>query len=81
MEVRIAKIEQQLEDHIQTSRDEATRNQSEHSLILTRLEKSMTFQNRLQWVGGTVLLMLGSIIGWMIHNWHLLWDAMPKHGH
>ena len=68
MEVRLAILEQKVSDHITESRKAEKRNEGQHSLIISKLESAMTFQRRLQWVGGTVLLMTGAIAGWVVHT-------------
>ena len=81
MNERIAKLEQQILNHIEVSDGRSDRNEAQHMMIIDRLESAMLFQNRLRWIGGTFLLIIGSILGWIMHNAHILWDMLPKHGH
>ena len=71
---RIAVVEQKLDDYIES-------NDGQHREIITKLDSAMRFQNRLQWVGGTILLMIGSLAGWIIHNAAIIWQWLPMHGH
>ena len=70
----IVRVEQKLDDYIES-------NDVQHREIITKLDSAMRFQNRLQWVGGTVLLMIGSLAGWIIHNAAIIWQAMHGHTH
>lgn len=81
MEQRLAKLEQKLDDHIIANELASDRNDKAHDRLIEQLDEYMAFQNRLKWVGGTVLLMTGAALGFIYHYAHFIWDMLPKHGH
>ena len=81
MEERIAMLEQKLDDHILENKSASKRNDTSHDRLEGKLDDVLVFQNRIRWVGGTIMLIIGSIIGWMIHNAAIIWQWLPMHGH
>ena len=81
MEQRMARLEQQMEDHIAISRQFEERNDSAHDAIVTKIDEAMIFQRRLRWTVGVMSTLFGVLL--MIIYKHLpwCWEALPKHGH
>jgi len=77
----MAKLEQQLEDHIAISRDFEARNDKAHTDIVTKLDEAMIFQRKLRWTVGVASTMLGIILMILYHYLPWIWDSLPKHGH
>lgn len=77
----MAKLEQQLEDHISISRQFEERNDSAHDAIVIKLDEAMIFQRRLRWTVGVMSTMFGILLMVIYKYLPWIWDALPKHGH
>jgi len=55
--------------------------QQDMSKIEVKLEDALKWKDRVTWVTGMVLLMIGSIIGWVIHHIEWFWNILPMHEH
>lgn len=78
---RIATLEEQMETHLAWAEEMSDRNDRKHDQIITMLDDSMVFQNRLRWTIGVGSTILGVMLMFLYHYLPWIWDALPKHGH
>ena len=88
MEVRMAKLEQKLDDHIADNlaaakrNDEASaRNDTAHENLFKLVRESMRFQMKLRWFVGISSTIIGAILLMVFHYMPWLWDMVPMHKH
>ena len=81
MEIRMAKLEQKLDDHIKENTEASKRNDRSHERLEVKLDEAMIFQRKLRWTIGVASTMLGVILMIIYHYLPWIWDSLPKHGH
>ena len=81
LEIKLNKLELKLESINYALHKSSESNSTDHASIIERLDRSLSFQVRLKYVIGTTMLIIGSILGFIIHYASWIWDNLPMHGH